>query len=147
MSEIESGTSEDFRRIVVSGMMGNVDSLGLLATIFSEYIDVQEALRQPSIQASNTKVKRTAECQLIITPVVLQSIHNWIGKKLEEYQTLYERYQLTKNLLKEQRLSNKHKRIQVLLLVDKRIHINSLFFYTVLVFLSFLSVVFDESHI
>jgi hypothetical protein len=89
MSEIESGTSEDFRRIVVLGMMGNVDSLGLLASIFSEYIDVQEALKQPSIQASNTKVKRIEECQLIITPVVLQAIHDWIGKKLEEYQTLY----------------------------------------------------------
>jgi hypothetical protein len=48
--KIQSETSEHFRRIVVGGMFGTVDSIGLQATVYSEYLAIEKALLEPKFR-------------------------------------------------------------------------------------------------
>ena len=89
LPEIQSETSETFKRIVVGGMFGTVDSIGLLATVYSEFISIEKALKSQNIDNKNVTIKRIAECQLVISPASLKSIHDWITRKIIEYETLF----------------------------------------------------------
>ena len=70
-------------------MWGSVDSVGLLATVFSEYISIEKSLGEPQIEQKNLTVKRTEECQLVISPNSMKSIYSWLGTKINQYETLF----------------------------------------------------------
>ena len=100
LPEIQSETSENFRRIVVGGIFGSVDSIGLLATVYSEFVSIEKALKSQNIDGKNATVKRIAEFQLVISPTSLKSIHEWITRKIIEYENLFGKIPTQEELIK-----------------------------------------------
>ena len=87
--EIVSEYSDKFRRIQVSGVFGGVVAGGLEATIYSEQRDIEKVLATAQLAANLTKIKRVIECELIIDPMQMKSIHKWLGKKIGDYEELF----------------------------------------------------------
>ncbi len=89
LPEFEGETSPIFKKIVVEGVIGNVDAIGLEMLIYSHQRIVDKALASEPLSHHKTRYKRTAECELIMSPTQLKSIYMWLGSKLEEYEALF----------------------------------------------------------
>jgi len=86
--EITSGYADDYKRIQVAGIFGGVRPYGVSAVLYSESMDVEKALGQ-IIDPSRTKLKRVAECELMIDPMQLKSLHRWFGDQIVHYEKLF----------------------------------------------------------
>jgi len=89
LPEFEGETSSNFKKIVVEGVIGNVDSIGLEMLIYSHQRIVDKALESEPIAFHRATYKRTAECELVLSPTQLKSIYIWLGSKLEEYEAIF----------------------------------------------------------
>lgn len=89
LPEFEGETSPNFKKIVVEGIIGNVDAIGLEVLIYSHQRIVDKALESEPLSHHKTRYKRTAECELVLSPTQLKSISMWLVAKLEEYEALF----------------------------------------------------------
>lgn len=87
--EIITSNADDFRRVIVSGMFGGIAPSGLEATVFSEQRDMLKALETEPISANRIIIKRVVECELLISPLSMKTIHTWLGDKIKEYEKLF----------------------------------------------------------
>lgn len=87
--EIVGETSPNFRTIVVDGIFGHVDSIGLIATLYSETSILDKVLEIPELAPHRAKIRRTAEMEIIMSPMQLKSTYLWLEKKMKEYETLF----------------------------------------------------------
>jgi hypothetical protein len=42
-----------------------------------------------SLAIDKQKIKRTVECELIMSPLTLKAVHRFLGKQLEKYEATY----------------------------------------------------------
>lgn len=89
--EITSDYAEDYKKIYVGGIFGGTRPSGVNVVIYSEGMDVKKVLETQPLSANRTVVKRIAECELIIDPLQMKSIHQWLGDKIKEYEKLFGR--------------------------------------------------------
>jgi hypothetical protein len=89
LPEFEGETSSNFRKIIVEGVIGNIDSIGLDVLIYSGQRIVDNALKSEHIVFHKIKHKRIAECELVLSPAQLKSIYEWLGAKLQEYEAVF----------------------------------------------------------
>lgn len=57
--------------------------------MYSEQVLIDEVLKKATFDKSRTKLNRIVECELIIDPMQMVSLYNWLGKKIEQYEHLY----------------------------------------------------------
>ena len=86
---IEPEESPNHRRILVAGVFGGPRPGGVHALIYSEQMNAVNALTAPQPEPQRIVLKRIIECELLLDPVQLKSIHMWLGEKIKEYETLY----------------------------------------------------------
>ena len=84
-------TSPNFRKIVVDGFLGNIESIGLDMQVYSSQKLLDRALELPSIEVPLTVFKRTVECELILSPLQLKATAEWLQEKVEEYEAIFGR--------------------------------------------------------
>jgi hypothetical protein len=89
LPEFEGETSPNFKKIIVEGIIGSIDSIGLNVIIYSDQRIVDKSLQSEPIAFHRIKHKRIAECELVMSPAQLKSIYMWLGEKLEEYEAIF----------------------------------------------------------
>lgn len=91
MPVIESEESSSYRRIHVAGVFGAAGPGGVNALVYSERTDAINALKAPRPEPQRIVIKRTIECDLLLDPLQLKSLHLWLGEKIKEYEKLFGR--------------------------------------------------------
>ena len=91
MPVIEAEESSEYRRIHVAGVFGGAKSGGVHALVYSERTDAVNALKTPQPAPQRIVLKRTIECELLLDPLQLKSLHIWLGEKIKEYERLFGR--------------------------------------------------------
>lgn len=87
--EIKSETSPQYRRIYAAGFFGGIVPAGLEATIYSEMRDIVKVLETQPLAGNRVSIKRIAECELLIDPMQMKSLHQWLTQKITEYEKLF----------------------------------------------------------
>ncbi len=87
--EIKSDTSDAHRRIVVAGVFGGARSYGLEVTVYSEQGDYERVLESQPPNPARNILRRTIETTLVIDPMQMKSIHEWLGKNMAEYERMF----------------------------------------------------------
>lgn len=87
--EIKSEYSQAFRRIYAAGFVGGIVPAGLEAVVYSEMRDVGKVLETQPLSGNRTTIKRTVECELVIDPMQMKSLHKWLTVKIAEYEKLF----------------------------------------------------------
>ena len=87
--EIKSGTSDTHKRILVAGVFGGARSYGLEVTVYSEQGDYERVLESQPLNPARHIVRRTIEATLVIDPMQMKSIHDWLGKNMAEYERMF----------------------------------------------------------
>jgi len=88
LPEIKSEYSPNFKRINVNGIFGGVRPNGVEAIIYSEQNDIEKVLETQPLSANRTIIKRIIECELLIDPMQMKSIHKWLTEKIKDYEEL-----------------------------------------------------------
>jgi hypothetical protein len=65
-----------------------MSSIGLKALVFSNHEIYDKVLSEP-LALDQKKVKRIAECQLILHPAALKYAYDFLGERLKEYEAYY----------------------------------------------------------
>jgi hypothetical protein len=86
---IETEASPCFRRIVVDNMVCYVSSIGLRALVYSDYAEPKKVLPTKPTTFEPQTIKRTIECELIMSPEMLKSIHRLLGEYIDRYEYIY----------------------------------------------------------
>lgn len=89
MPEIKGETSPEFRRVIVNGIFGHVDSIGLEAIVYSETSIIDKVLETPNLSPNRATVKRIAEFEVIMSPMQMKATQIWLERKIKEYETLF----------------------------------------------------------
>ncbi|MDF2738497.1 MAG: hypothetical protein K0S93_2358 [Nitrososphaeraceae archaeon] len=87
--KIQGERSINYRRIVVAGLFGNISPLGLEAIVYSQERLPEKVLETEPLSLDKVTLKRTAECDLIIDPLEMKSIYEWLGRKIVEYEKVF----------------------------------------------------------
>ena len=87
--EITGETSPNFRRVIVDGMYGHIDSIGLNAIVYSQINIIDKVLETPDLTPARTKVKRIVEFEMVMSPMQMKSTYLWLEKKIKAYETLF----------------------------------------------------------
>lgn len=87
--KIESDTSLNYRKIIVSGWFGNISPMGLEAIVYSQDKNPEPVLETEPLSTDKVILRRIAECELIIDPLKMKSIYDWLGKKIAEYEKVF----------------------------------------------------------
>lgn len=61
-------------------------SIGLKALLFSNHENYDEVLSSKVLALDQKRVKRVAECQLIMSPAAAKSVYAFLGERLKEYE-------------------------------------------------------------
>ncbi len=89
LPEIQGEYSEDFKRIVAAGFFGRVQPFGLEAIVYSSQSIMDKVISTEPISPNRASVKRVIECELLLDPMQMKSLHMWLGKKIEEYEKIF----------------------------------------------------------
>ena len=87
--EIETKESDSYKRINVAGMFGGIFPGGLEAIVYSESRRAERVLETEPISPNRMRIRRTIEMELVIDPIVMRSIYQWLGEKIAEYQRIF----------------------------------------------------------
>lgn len=87
--EIESEYSPSYKRINVAGILGGIVPGGVDALLYSEERRADRALETQPPSGNRITIKRTIECGLLIDPMQMKSIHQWLGVKIQEYESVF----------------------------------------------------------
>jgi hypothetical protein len=88
-SKIETETSLNYRRIIVSGLYGDISPMGVEAIVFSQERLPEPVLETEPLSTDKVTLRRIAECELIINPLKMKLIYEWLGKKIAEYEKVF----------------------------------------------------------
>jgi hypothetical protein len=72
--EIEAETSSDYRRIVIGDVIVSIDSGGLKMLVYSQRGVYDQVIASDPLALVKKRVKRIAECELIMNPSQLKSL-------------------------------------------------------------------------
>jgi|SRR6187402_3130960 hypothetical protein len=97
--DIISEYSPDFRRINVTNVYGHIEPNGIEASVYSEQVLIDGVISEVPINKKKSKIKRTIECELIIDPMQIVSLHEWLGKKISEYEHVFGKIPTQKEML------------------------------------------------
>ncbi len=90
LPEIQGEYSEHFRRIDASGFFGAVQPFGLEAIVFStRRTNMDKVLATEPLSPNRATVMRTVECELVIDPLQMKSLHQWLELKIKEYEKIF----------------------------------------------------------
>ena len=89
MPEIKSDTSDSHRRILVAGVFGGARSYGLEVTVYSERGDYERVLESQPLNPARHILRRTIETTLVLDPMQMKSVHEWLGKSMAEYERMF----------------------------------------------------------
>jgi hypothetical protein len=81
--------SPTFKRIVIGGLFGTIQSIGLEAFVYSNHLQVDEVLATEPASTEKTIIKRIIECELLADPIQMKSIYDWLRIKIEEYEKVF----------------------------------------------------------
>jgi|GEM_PF-2226467 len=81
-SKIETETSINYGRIIVSGLYDDISPIGLEAVVYSQERLPEPVLATEPLSTNKVTLRRIAECELIINPLQMKSLYMWLGKKL-----------------------------------------------------------------
>ena len=70
-------------------MIGYVSSMGLKLLAFSSQEIYDDVLSSDPLALDKKRVKRVAECQLVMSPIVAKSLHDLLTEKLKEYEACF----------------------------------------------------------
>jgi hypothetical protein len=87
--EIEAETSSDYRRIVIGDVIVSIDSGGLKMLVYSQRGVYDQVIASDPLALVKKRVKRIAECELIMNPSQLKSLYISLGDKLKEYEDYF----------------------------------------------------------
>lgn len=87
--KIQSERSINYRKIIVSGLFGNISPMGLEAIVYSQERLPEPVLETEPLSTDKVTLRRIAECELIIDPLEMKSIYDWLGKKIAEYEKVF----------------------------------------------------------
>jgi len=87
--EIHTEKASDYKRVIVGGIFGGVSPGGVEAVVFSEERDILKVLETDPPSGGRIAITRKVECELIISPMQMMSIHKWLGDKIGEYEKLF----------------------------------------------------------
>jgi len=87
--DIQTEYSEIYRKIIVTGIFGGIIPGGIEAIIYSDEKRPENALKTEPLSPNKVYVKRVIEANLIIDPLEMKSIYNWLGAKIKEYESLF----------------------------------------------------------
>lgn len=98
--EVIVDNDECYRRINVAGIVGGVRPIGLEATIYSERQVPDDIVQIMNIEqkppSGKVILRRKIECELILDPLQMVILHNWLGERIQEYQTRFGPHPLIK---------------------------------------------------
>lgn len=90
LPEIKGEYSPEFRRIFAGGFFGSIQPYGLEATVYSnQRTGMDKVMSTEPISPSRSTLKRIVECELIIDPMQMKSLYNWLDKKIKEYEKIF----------------------------------------------------------
>jgi hypothetical protein len=89
LPEIRSEYSPTYKRINVGGLFGSIRPSGLETFVYSEEPVIDKVLTTEPISPHRSMIKRTVECELIIDPMQMKSIQQWLNQKIAEYERLF----------------------------------------------------------
>jgi len=90
LPELEGEYSEQFRRIAASGFFGSVQPFGLETTVYSTHrTNMDKVLSTEPMSPNRASIKRIVECELVIDPMQMKSLHQWLGLKIKEYEKIF----------------------------------------------------------
>ena len=89
LPEFKSEYSPTYKRINVGGLFGKVHPVGLQAFVFSEEMIIDKVLTTEPSSPHRSMIKRTVECELIIDPMQMKSIQQWLNQKIAEYEKIF----------------------------------------------------------
>jgi hypothetical protein len=69
--------------------MGYVSSIGLKALVVSNHEIYDEVLSFDPLALDKKRIKRVAECQLIMSPTVAKNVHELLTEKIKEYEAYF----------------------------------------------------------
>ena len=98
--KIETETSLNYRRVIVSGLYGDISPLGLETVFYSQERLPEPVLETEPLSTDKVTLRRIAECELIINPLQMKSIYEWLGKKIAEYEQVFGQIPSSKDLEK-----------------------------------------------
>ncbi|HEY7757480.1 MAG TPA: hypothetical protein VIA08_04545 [Nitrososphaeraceae archaeon] len=87
---IETLYSETYKRINVAGIFGGIIAGGLEAIIYSEERRAEGILTTQPVFPNRMTLRRTVESQLLIDPLQMRSIHQWLGQQIAEYERVFD---------------------------------------------------------
>lgn len=87
--EISCEYSPTYKRIVVGDIIGGIRPIGVMMSVYSEESDFTGSLETHPVSPGRVKVKRIVECELVINPMEMKSIHKWLGDKIKEYEKTF----------------------------------------------------------
>lgn len=87
--EIRSEYSPSYKRINVAGFFGGISPSGVEAAVYSQEKIVDKVIASEPPNPSRMALKRTIECELVIDPMEMKSIHLWLTEKIKEYEQLF----------------------------------------------------------
>src|SRR5690348_17704805 len=87
--EIKGETSPTYKRILVTGLFGSVQPFGLQVMVYSTQQNIEKVIASEPLAPQRTIIQRFVECELIVDPMQMKSIHQWLGIKISEYEQLF----------------------------------------------------------
>jgi hypothetical protein len=87
--EIKSEYSQTYKRIYAAGFVGGIIPSGLEAMVYSEMRDVLKVIETQPLSGNRTTIKRTIECALMLDPMQMKSLQQWLQQKISEYEKLF----------------------------------------------------------
>jgi hypothetical protein len=87
--EIQGEYSPTFKRVIVAGVFGTVQPLGLETAIYSEERKIDRVITTEPMSTNRMMLKRVVECELIFDPMQMKTFHKWLGTKIEEYEKVF----------------------------------------------------------
>lgn len=91
LPEITAEYSSTYKRINVAGLFGGIVAGGVEAIVYSEERRAERVLETEPISVNRMTVKRTAEVELIIDPMQMKAIYQWLGNKITDYEQVFGR--------------------------------------------------------
>ena len=88
-SEIVGNTSDTHKRILVAGVFGGARPYGLEIAVYSEQGDYERVVETQPLNPARSVLRRTVETTLMVDPMQMKSIHEWLGKNIAEYERIF----------------------------------------------------------
>jgi hypothetical protein len=89
LPDIKAEYSENYRRINVAGIFGGIIAGGVEAIVYSEERRAEGVLASQPVSPDKITIKRTVEVQLIIDPIQMKSMHQWLEQQIMKYEKIF----------------------------------------------------------